>query len=373
MKLYLENISLRYGENQFLYNLNISQGITGIFGMSGSGKTTLMNIISGVITPEEGKVVFNGSLLYDRKSRINIPPHKRKIGVVFQENNLFPHMTIDQNLAFSEPYHRGQYSAIHKEDIIHLLDIEHLLSKKPFQLSGGERQRVAIGRTLLSHPELLLLDEPFSNLDKKRRKQISSYLLKINNRYNIPMLIISHDLDDILKLTRNLLIVDKGRVVASGEYLQIAEQGSADHLISQKKYLNVFELYQKNFHEEENLHGFTMERNGKKEILRTWSPLFSNREMDYSRVRFCILPEDVALSNHEIEQTSIQNQLKGRVTAIKIRDNAAFVTIHCGIQLVAVVTKYSLNKMQIQIGSVVYCLVKSKAIEVVHLYEDVDG
>ncbi len=372
MKLYLENISLHYGNTSFLYNLNISSSITGIFGLSGSGKTTLMNIIGGMVTPESGKLVFNSQLFFDEKSSYHVPAHKRNIGVVFQENNLFPHLSIEKNLDFSLPYLKNRSKNIVKEDVIHLLDIEHLLKKKPYQLSGGERQRVAIGRTLLSQPELLLLDEPFSNLDKNRRKQISSYLLKINSRYDIPLLIISHDIEDILKLTKDLLIVEKGKVVASGNYLEIVEKGLAAHLITPKRYLNVFELYQKNYYEEEGLLGFTLERNGKKELLKTWSPMFREFEMAYTRVRFSIVPEDIAISKHELEETSIQNQLKGRVIGINVRENTAFVTVKCGIELVVAITIYSMQKMQLQIGSTVFCLIKSKAVEVIHIYDEGD-
>ncbi len=370
MNLRIENIKHNFGAVHFHYNADISDSITGIFGFSGSGKTTLMNIIGGIETPKSGHIAFNNRVLFDRERKINLPENKRNIGIVFQDNYLFPHLNVQQNLLYSKPYVKDRKQVITFNTVVELLDIEPLLNKKPLQLSGGERQRVAIGRTLLSQPELLLMDEPFSNLDRNRRKQIISYLLKINNQFGIPLLIISHDLEDILKLTRSFLIINNGEVLAAGNYLDIADRGAAPDIISHKRYINILELYHTSYQEDENLNFFSTEKNLSKPLLKTNSNWFSNKQFQGRKVRLCIYPDDIALNGEPIENTSIQNQLKGIVSKIRYKDNSCFVTVDCGVDLVAEVTDSSVKKMQIEIGRPVYCLIKAKAIEVIHIFKD---
>ncbi len=168
------------------------------------------------------------------------PGKNRNIGYVFQENYLFPHLSVKKNLLFSKPYSKNKKQYISFEDVISLLDLVPLLNKKPRQLSGGERQRVAIGRALLSQPRLLLLDEPFSNVDCSKRKQIISYLLRINNHFKIPMVIISHHLEDILKLTRKIVVIENGKSINSGDVFNIIKNGENPELIKSKKFQNTF-------------------------------------------------------------------------------------------------------------------------------------
>ena len=370
MSLSLENITYQYAEKSFQYSMEISDGIVGVFGLSGSGKTTLMNLISGIIKPTNGRMVCNNRVFFDKQKKINVPTNKRNIGVVFQENFLFPHLTVSQNLRYSAPYQKHKKQIITLDAVVHLLDIEDLLLKKPNQLSGGERQRVAIGRTLMSQPELLLLDEPFSNLDRNRRKQIISYLLKINHRFSIPLLIISHDLEDILKLTRTLLIIKNGKVQALGNYLDIIEGALAPDLLATKRYLNILELHEVLFSKEDGLYHFSNQTEGGSMLLKTNSDWFTGIDMEVKFVRFCIFPDDIALVNSPIEGTSFQNQLKGEVRKIRIKNNAAYITIQCGLDLVAEVTPNAVEQMDLYVGKTIYCLIKAKAIEVIHVFKN---
>lgn len=368
MKLVLENITHRLGKQNFSYNTSVEDSITGIFGLSGSGKTTLMHIISGLIKPKSGKIVFNNRVLFDSSDGTFVREQKRNIGVVFQDYKLFPHLTIKQNLNYSKPYLRKRFRGISSKKVIALLQLERLLDKKPAELSGGEQQRVAIGRALMSQPELLLMDEPFSNLDRQRRKQIISYLIQINQEFNIPMLVISHDLDDLLKLSSNLIVVDKGTVPKQGSYFEISQSGLVPHLIEPKHFVNTFELIHKKWDSEIDLNYFTSADATSDPLLITNSSIFSTALNQGKKVRFCIYPDDIALSIERLSSTSIQNQIYGEVTNIYEIGSSHYVSVFCGVPFVAELTKGSIKAMNLGVGSKVYCLIKAKAIEVLHIY-----
>ena len=370
MKLHLDNVKLRLGENDFLFNTEIQEGITGIFGPSGAGKTTLMKVIAGIETIQSGRLVFNDRVLSDMKKRHHVSPSRRNMGVVFQEHFLFPHLTVEKNLRYSEPYLKKRRKVIAFDAVVQLLDIQGLLSKMPFQLSGGERQRVAIGRALLSQPQMMLMDEPFSNLDRDRRRQIISYLLEINRRFEIPLLIISHDLEDILKLTRSFVILDRGCIRTTGHYLDIADSGAAPELISHKRFINVLELTHSHYDEAGRINYFVNNDASPPAVLAADSDSFAGKPDRGKTVRLCIFPDDIALSKRPISDISIQNQLNGKITGLKEHRSACFVFIDCGIPLTAEITLQSQKEMQLSVGKEIFCLIKAKAVEVVHVYRE---
>ena len=367
MKLQLKNIYHDLGDIDFFYNANITSSITGIYGPSGSGKSTLLSIICGIETPDKGLIEFNNLQLLNSETKINVPIHKRNIGVVFQDNYLFPHLNVKQNLLYSQAYNKEKDKYISLEKVIDLLQIEHLLNNKPSKLSGGEKQRVAIGRTLLSQPRLLLFDEPFSNLDRQKRKEIISYLLKINNQFNIPLLIVSHDLEDILRLTNNLLVIDKRKIVASGNYVEIAESGLAPNIISHKRFLNVFDAYIIEYNEKHKLFKFGKTPSNNK-FLHANSELLSTDFEANQKIRLCISPDDIALSINALPGTSIQNQIKGKIIKLFETGKSVFVTIDCGFCLVAEISTAAYEQLKLKYDKEVYCLIKAKAIEVVHVF-----
>ena len=369
MNLVLDDIKLRYDDISFHYQAYIEADIVGVFGLSGSGKTTLMNIISGMVMPESGRIAFNQNVFFDKESKTQLAANKRNIGLVFQEHNLFPHLSVKKNLLYSQPYLKNKGKKISFKAVTELLQIEHLLDKKTWQLSGGERQRVAIGRSLLAQPELLLMDEPFSNLDRDRREQIISYLLKINKQFSVPIVIISHDLEDILKLTQYLLIVEDRKIKKYGNYLDIADSGAVSNLISYKKYINVLELDHLNYNETENLNTFSLPGGDATKVLRTNSNLFAEKENRNKLSRLCIYPDDIAVSKHPIKDSSIQNQLEGVITDIQYISNSCFVTVDTGVDLVVELTVSAIKHMQLDVGAGIYCLIKAKAVKIIHVYQ----
>lgn len=189
--------------------------VTALFGPSGSGKTSVANAISGLLKPDAGRIVVGGKVLFDSAERINIPVHRRRVRVVFQESRLFPHFTVRQNLLFGRWLARkstdGEF-----DEIVHLLGIEKLLKRRPRTLSGGERQRVAIGRALLADPAALLMDEPLASLDQARKQEIFPYLERLVASAKVPILYVSHARDEIERLAQTVVTIEDGRVKSVG-------------------------------------------------------------------------------------------------------------------------------------------------------------
>ncbi|GBU13657.1 molybdate ABC transporter ATPase [Enterobacterales bacterium] len=190
-----------------------AQGITAIFGLSGAGKTSLINAIGGLTRPDFGRIALNDRVLSDAEQNIFLPPEKRRVGYVFQDARLFPHYRVQGNLQYGMAASmRGQF-----DNIVALLGIGPLLSRFPLTLSGGEKQRVAIGRALLTAPEILLMDEPLAALDLPRKRELMPYLEKLAKEVSIPILYVTHSLDEILRLADKVLVLDNGKVLAMGD------------------------------------------------------------------------------------------------------------------------------------------------------------
>jgi molybdate transport system ATP-binding protein len=191
-------------------------GVTALFGPSGAGKTSLINMIAGLLRPDRGIIAVDGEVLDDTADGLHIPPHRRRIGYVFQDARLFPHLDIRQNLDYGRRMNRLAADPALWARVTGLLDIGGLLERRPGKLSGGERQRVALGRALLAQPRLLLLDEPMGSLDEERKVEILPYLVRLRDEANVPMVYVSHDAGEMRQLATQVVMLRRGRVVAFG-------------------------------------------------------------------------------------------------------------------------------------------------------------
>jgi molybdate transport system ATP-binding protein len=204
-------------------------GVTALFGPSGSGKTTLVNMIAGLVAPDRGRIILGQAVLFDSEHRIDVPAHRRRIGYVFQEGRLFPHLTVAANLDYGRRMWRLPPDPAERARILKLLDIDHLADRRPGKLSGGERQRVAVGRALLMRPRLLLLDEPLAALDVARKREILPYLVRLRDEVGIPMVYVSHHAAELRRIATSVVRLEAGRVAAVGghELLDAADADSS--------------------------------------------------------------------------------------------------------------------------------------------------
>ena len=210
------DIAKQLGEFSLSASFESAGRVTGLFGASGAGKTSLINVIAGLLKPDHGTVVVDGETLDDTAARVHIPPYRRRIGYVFQDARLFPHLDVRQNLDYGRRMNALADDAAARARVTDLLDIGHLMDRRPGKLSGGERQRVALGRALLSKPRLLLLDEPLGSLDEGRKVEILPYLVRLRDEAGIPMVYVSHDAAELRQLATQIVMLQRGRVTSCG-------------------------------------------------------------------------------------------------------------------------------------------------------------
>lgn len=189
-----------------------NSGVTVFFGPSGSGKTSVINLLSGMMRPDKGFIRIHDRVLFDSEKRISVPPYERRMGYIFQESRLFPHLTVTSNLRYG--YREG--GQIVFDEVVELLGVGHLLKRRPHHLSGGEKQRVAIGRALLTNPDLLLMDEPLSALDELRKEEIIPFIKRIRDEFYTPIVYVTHSTHEVERLANNVVVMKNGAVTAIG-------------------------------------------------------------------------------------------------------------------------------------------------------------
>ncbi len=207
------DVSKRLGETQIEVTFRSTGRITALFGPSGSGKTSVINMIAGLIKPDRGRIEVDGWVFFDAEERVSVPVHRRRIGYVFQEGRLFPHLNVKHNLAYGRWMNGIARDPVRERRVLELLGIKHLLKRHPDTLSGGEKQRVAIGRALLLEPRLLLMDEPLASLDDARKAEILPYLERLRDEERTPIIYVSHATSEVQRLADTVVRLSFGKVV----------------------------------------------------------------------------------------------------------------------------------------------------------------
>lgn len=212
-------VDVRHTLGDFLLDAKFASDgrLIALFGRSGAGKTSLINVIAGLIKPRHGRIVIDGEILVDTATGVFVPKHRRRIGYVFQDGRLFPHLSVRQNLLFGQWFTPKKRRYERLDSVVDLLDIAPLLGRRPASLSGGEKQRVAIGRALLTSPRLLLMDEPLASLDEERKLEILSYIERLRDNARIPIVYVSHSIAEVEYLATTVVVMSHGRVKATGE------------------------------------------------------------------------------------------------------------------------------------------------------------
>ena len=373
------NIYLNRPGFNLLIDTRIDQPVTGIFGPSGAGKTTLLNTLLGLEPKATGRIVLDGDVLFDTTAQTNTPCHQRGIAAVFQDGRLLPHYTVAGNLRYGTHKKQpkpGQAKAITFDSAVEILRLGHLLERKPATLSGGERQRVAIGRALLTHPRLLVLDEPVSSLDHTRRREILTLLQTLRDETGTRMIYVSHELGETLSLTDQLVILENGKLIGHGSYHDLSHnQHTLPALLSNGNgLLNVLKMQITGDDPERGclkLHSLNQPAS---QPLQLWAPRHAStlsNEPDAppqagSYVTATIRAEDIALASNPIEATSIQNQVRAKVTRITERNGLVIVEANAGAPLLIEVSTGSQKRLGLTEGAEVICLIKAQAIHIEH-------
>jgi molybdate transport system ATP-binding protein len=333
-----------------------SPGVTVLFGPSGSGKSTIINAAAGLLRPNACRIEIDGQVFADTRTGIWLPPERRRAGLVFQDSRLFPHMSVATNLRFG--MRRVAPGGVSFDDMVDVLNIGPLLGRRPHTLSGGERQRVAIGRALLAQPRLLLMDEPLASLDAARKAEILPYLTQLKTALRLPVLFVTHALDEVVRLADSLVLIEGGRVVGFGSISDLASQ--ADLPLAQRDDGGAVLLSRVGQHDRRR--ALTLLEGGG---VTFWVPLV-DLPVD-SRCRVRIPAREVILATKPPEAISLHNILPGAVRRI-IQDTirrSVLVEIELpGGALLARVTPDAVSHLGLSPGSSVLALIKSTSIEV---------
>lgn len=332
-------------------------GVTALFGRSGAGKTSLVNMIAGLLRPDRGRIAVNGRILFDSRRGIDLPARRRRVGYVFQEARLFPHLTVRQNLFYGRWFTLPAERTIAPGQVIELLGIEGLLKRRPGALSGGEKQRVALGRALLASPRLLLMDEPLASLDAARKGEILPYLERLRDEMRLPVVYVSHVIEEVVRLATTLVVLSEGRVAAVGPVEHIMARLDLHPITGRYEAGAVIEAHVLAHDEAFDLTLLEF-AGGRLQVPRL-------EQAPGSTVRVRIRARDVALALQPPVEVSIRNVIAGRVVEV-VEEPGPFAELRidaAGSTLLARVTRLSLRELGLKPGCRVYALVKSIAID----------
>lgn len=349
------SVAIRHRFDSFMLNVafDAPPGLTVLFGRSGSGKTSVINAVAGLLRPDQGRIIADGVTLLDTAKDVNLPPHQRRLGYVFQDARLFPHMTVRQNLDYGgrfAPKPQGNF-----DEVVDLLGIAPLLSRRPAMLSGGEKQRVAIGRALLSNPALLVMDEPLASLDESRKAEILPYILRLRDTTKLPILYVSHALHEVAMLATTLVVIEAGNILRTGPAAELLAEVD---LVPSLGLRDAGALL--------NARVAAQEPDGLTRLDCTggpiWLPQINTPVGSTMRIR--IMAQDIILSINRPEGLSALNILNATITGLSGGEGSSlFVQLSVGTDhLLARITRRSFEALGLGLGASVYAIVKSMAV-----------
>ena len=347
----------RLGEFALDAQFSTGSGLVALFGKSGSGKTSIVNVLAGLVRPDHARITLDGAPLIDTARGVFVPRHKRRIGYVFQDARLLPHLTVRQNLLYGRFFSPPADDGPTLEHVVDLLGIENLLSRRPARLSGGEKQRVAIGRALLAKPKLLLMDEPLASLDEHRKVEILPYIERLRDESGVPIVYVSHSIAEVARLASTVVLLSDGRVAAVGATAEIMQRLDLLPLTGRSKAGSLIEA---TVEHHDTTFGLT--------TLRSRGGLWRVQQIKAAAgtpVRLRVRARDVLLARTSPDQVSALNVLQGTVAAIGAPDGPGIdVRIDCnGDALIARLTRYSVHHLGLASGVPVFAVVKSVAFD----------
>lgn len=351
------NIRINTPLDHFPLSMDIEipgQGITALFGPSGCGKTSLLRCIAGLHRAAQAHIEINGHCW--QNSTHFTPPHRRKVGYVFQEASLFEHLSVKQNLLFAHDSNSSDKGALTFEEVSHLLGIQHLIDRMPDTLSGGEKQRVAIGRALLSAPDILLMDEPLSALDFKSKAEILPYLEQLHTRLSIPVVYVTHALSEVESLADHIVLMDRGQVTAQGDIQEIMLD-LASPLAHFSKAGSLIDAIVTRYDEHYDLTYLSVDGGALK--------VPGSQGAIGERKRIRIGANHISLTRFENNDSTIVNTLPVTIAQIDITDKAQcniILTLGKNTRLLARVTRWSTDQMSLSVGDQLYAQIKGVSL-----------
>jgi molybdate transport system ATP-binding protein len=352
------DVSLDLGDFALDVAFDNEAGITALFGRSGAGKSMTINLIAGLARPDRGRIVLGDRTLVDTATGTFVPPHLRRVGLVFQDARLFPHLTVRQNLVFGRWFVARAARHVALDPVVETLGIGHLLDRKPARLSGGESQRVAIGRALLTSPEILLMDEPLASLDTERKLEILPLIESLRDAFGIPIVYVSHAADEVSRLASRVVVLEGGRVVGEGpaeDVLGPALKGAGFGRFARSSVITG------RLTAVDATYGLT-------EITHPAGKLWlAGRAGPEGReVSVVVKSTDIALSRTSAQDLSIRNTLAGTVAGIETDEGpiaGVSILLDGHGQLFALATRKAIDELKIRPGDRVYALIKTVALD----------
>ena len=348
-------VSLHHRQGDFELDVRFvaQDGVTALFGPSGAGKTSVVGAIAGLLRPREGRIAVNGRVLLDTEARLFVPAEARRIAVVFQDARLFPHMCVEDNLLFGWRRANATADAATIAHIVDLLGLGGLLRRSPRRLSGGEKSRVALGRALLASPDMLLLDEPLASLDAARRSEILPYLERLARESRLPMLYVSHSVEEVARLADEIVVLKDGCVAAQGPVFDLLTDVDA---IAGVPPLGAVLEARVAEHRADGL-----------SLLAFDGGVLTVRRLSQevgARLRVRLRAEDIMLAREEPRAISANNVLPCSVRAVRTSGDEADIQLICGAtRLVARITGASRERLGLEPGVTVFAIVKSVTVE----------
>ena len=352
------DIEKRLGEFNLAAKLDLpASGVTALFGRSGAGKTSIVNALAGLLKPDRGRISVGGETLFDSERGIDLPPERRRLGYIFQEHRLFPHYSVKGNLLYGG---KGN-DQISFDAVVTLLGLEKLLDRRVAELSGGEKQRVAIGRALLANPRLLLMDEPLAALDASRKAEIMPFIARLRDELSLPIVYVSHAMEEVVSLADTLALVDAGRIAAIGPVEELTSRLDLRPLTGRFEAGSVLRTVLRGQDATYGLSALAFP-GGRLRVPHLALPLGTV-------VRLRIHARDVVLANAPVTGLSIRNAFAGKVIEISPEPGPLVdLRIDIGtpaepVMLWARVTRRALEDLKLQPGGPVFALVKTVALD----------